>query len=172
MLAAMAVAFPVAAGPGTPFPDAQVRRAGGPQLGDNIYNEDGTGQTVGGHAARRYHVGDVRWFYVYAYNDGSSGDTFKLGATEPVAVRPTGAPAAQPFLVQYLLPTGEDVTASVDHGAFVTPLLNPGERYAIRVKVTVTDEAEHGSELFRLILVWPSSNSSLKDAVGIRMIKK
>src|SRR5688500_11309108 len=54
MLVALSMVTPVAAGGLEAYPDAQVRRAGGPQLGDEVLNLDGTNQTVGGHQARRY----------------------------------------------------------------------------------------------------------------------
>ena len=176
VLVALAMVAPVAAGPGVALPDAQVRRAGGPQLGDNIYNQDATGQTVGGQKARRYQIGAVRWFYAYVYNDGTSGDDFTFGATETETIvntaRPTGS-VADAFKVQYFSPEGTDITSSVDHGFYHTPLLAPGGRYGIKVKVTVTPDASHGSEVDLLINVRVNDTViDLDDAVRIRMKRK
>ena len=170
IVAALLVALPASAGPGSGIADGQVRRAGGPQLGDNIINLDGTGQTVGGNQARRYRAGAVRWFYVYVYNDSIEADTFTIAASEPTGVRPTLFPS--PFFVEYFRPTGEDITVAVDQGTFLTPSVAPTERYAIRVKVTVTSFATHGDELNLLFTMSPSNSGFFKDAVGIRMLKK
>ena len=176
ILVALSIVTPVAAGPGVAIPDAQVRRAGGAQVGDNIYNTDGAGQTVGGQQARRYRIGAVRWFYVYVYNDGTSGDDFTFGATEtetlPNTARPTGS-VPDPFHVQYFTPDGTDVTSSVDHGFFDSPILLPGEHYGIKVKVTVTPDAIHGSELDVLVNVRVNDTViNTQDAVRIRMRRK
>ena len=174
LLIALALAAPVAAGTFAGLPDAQVRRAGGPQLGDNIYNLDGAGQTVGGHKARRYHIGAVRWFYVYAYNDGTASDANTIGATKTFTAEVAAAAslAADPYLVQYYSPSGADITAAVVAGTFQTPSLAPGGRYGIKVKVTVMPEAGHGFGVELLLTVSSFSHPSFKDAVGIKMRRR
>jgi hypothetical protein len=172
ILVALAVVTPAAAGDTEAIPDAQVRRAGGPQLGDNIFNLDGTNQTVGGHKARRYQVGAARWFYAYVYNDGiGSGQPFLVGATEPApTVRPQTA--SSPFLVQYFTPSGVDITASVLTGTYVTDPVQVGERTAIRVKVTVTPGTPHGAQVHLLVTFTAQFYPSNKDTVGIKMWRK
>lgn len=173
LLVALAIATPVAAGSFEGKPDAQVRRAGGPQLGDNIYNLDGTNQTVGGHRARRYHIGDVRWFYVYAYNDGAANDANTIGATKVFTAEVALASlTVAPYLVQYFSPAGADITAAVEAGTFTTPTLAPGGRYGIKVKVTVMPEAGHGFGVELLLTMSSSSHPNLKDAVGIKMRRR
>jgi len=164
---ALILAAPASAGSGGGVPDAQVRRAGGQQLGDNIINVDGAGQTVGDQRPRNYADGAVRWFYAYVYNDGVGSVPFVVGATEPA---PTTL--SSPFLVQYFTPSGVDITASVLTNSYVTPVVDPGARWAIRVKITVTSGTPHGS--FVNLLVHFSSQPApwLQDAVGIKMLRK
>lgn len=171
LLVALALVTPAAAGTGGADPDAQVRRAGGPQLGDNIFNLDGTNQTVGGHQARRYRVGAVRWFYSYVYNDGFDHSAFTVVATEPnPAVRPQTTQS--PFLVQYMTPSGVDITASVIAGTYVTPSVAPGGRAAIRVKITVTPGTGHDARVNLLVTFAEQFATYDRDAVGIRMWRK
>ncbi len=173
LLVAMAIATPVAAGGLEGRPDAQVRRAGGPQLGDNILNLDGTNQTVGGHKARRYHVGAVRWFYVYVYNDGTAQDANRIGAYKAFTAE-VGVTSliADPYLVQYFSPSGADITAAVTAGTFTTPSLAPGGRYGIKVKVTVMPEAGHGFGVELLLTATSVSHPIFQDAVGIKMRRR
>jgi hypothetical protein len=172
MLVALALVTPAAAGSTEAIPDAQVRRAGGPQLGDNIFNLDGTNQTVGGHKARRYQVGDVRWFYAYGYNDGTgTAQPFLIGATEPVpTVRPQTSES--PFLVQYFTPSGVDITASVLTGTYETGPVPVGGRTAIRVKITVTPGTGHDARVHLLVTFTAQFYPDNQDAVGIKMWRK
>jgi hypothetical protein len=171
ILIALSIAGPAAAGGAEAYPDAQVRRAGGPQLGDNILNLDGTNQTVGGHQARRYRVGAVRWFYAYVYNDGDASSPFIVGATEPTpTVRPQTT--LSPFLVQYFTPSGDDITAGVLTNSYVTPDVAPGGRSAIRVKITVTPGTGHDAKVHLLVTFSVQLKPFLQDAVGIKMWRK
>ena len=174
LLAALAVVAPVAAGGLEGKPDAQVRRAGGVQRGDNIYNLDGAGQTVGDQQARNYANGAVRWFYVYAYNDGTANDANTIGATKIFTAEVAAANqlAADPYLVQYYSPAGADITAAVTAGTFQTPSLAPGGRYGIKVKVTVRAEAGAGFGVELLLTVSSFSHPIIKDAVGIKMLRR
>jgi hypothetical protein len=172
ILVCLALVTPAAAGGTEAIPDAQVRRAGGPQLGDNIFNLDGTNQTVGGHKARRYHVGAVRWFYAYGYNDGSGvAQPFVVGATEPApTVRPQTS--SSPFLVQYFTPSGDDITLSVLTNSYVTPNVPVGGRIAIRVKITVTPGTGHDAHAHLLVTFASQAHPANRDAVGIKMWRK
>jgi hypothetical protein len=173
ILVALAIAAPVSAGSSVGSPDAQVRRAGGPQLGDNIYNLDGSGQTVGGHRARRYQIGAVRWFYVYAYNDGTAGDRYTIDESKTFTLEIAAASLiADPYLVQYYSPSGADITTAVQAGTFTTPTLAPGGRYGIKVKITVTSAAGHGSGVRLLMTVSSFTQPLAQDAVGIRMRRR
>jgi hypothetical protein len=173
VLVALAIAAPVAAGSLVGRPDAQVRRAGGTQLGDNIYNLDGTGQTVGGQKARRYEIGAVRWFYVYAYNDGTASDANTIAETKTFTLEVAAASLTlDPYLVQYYSPSGADITTAVQAGTFMTPTLAPGGRYGIKVKITVTSAAGHGSGVQLLLTVSSFSQPLTKDAVGIKMRRR
>ncbi len=171
VLVALAMVAPVAAGADEGSPDAQVRRAGGPQLGDNIYNLDGTNQTVGGHKARRYRVGAVRWFYAYVYNDGTAPGNFLVAAGDIV---PTMRPQTtlSPFLVQYFTPSGVDITTSVIDGTYITPVVDVGKRAAIRVKITVTPGTPHGGQVHLLVAFTLLQHTVHQDAVGIKMWRK
>jgi hypothetical protein len=169
MMVALALAGPASAG-SDGVPDAQVRRAGGPQLGDDIINETAAGQTVGGHQARRYRAGAVRWFYAYVYNDGSGEEAFTMAAT--TSSTETANLAADSFVVQYFSPSGQDITSSVQNGTYTTPTVPIGGRYGIKVKVTVTAQADHGSEIELILTMASDPHPFLKDAVGIKMRKK
>ena len=171
VLVALTMIGPVAAGDGA-LPDAQVRRAGGPQLGNNVFSLDGSGQTAGGHKQRRYLDGAVRWFYAYVYNDGVSTGTFVIGASESISVATARPTSIAPYLVQYFSPSGVDITASVLSNSYATPPLAFGGRYGIKVKVTVGEGAPHGSEIGVLVSMSLQSEPGNKDVVGIRMRRK
>ncbi len=144
-------------------PDALIRLAGKARKGSDIYNLNGAGQSVN-VGPRKFRDGAARWFYVYAFNDGYRPDTLRLLGEDP------GSDAG--YEVRYFRPSGADITAAVEAGTFTTPDLAAGDRYAIRVKVTVTSGAAHGSRVRRLITVTSEANASKQDAVGITVRRR
>ena len=171
IVVALALVTPAAAGGAEAYSDAQVRRAGGPQLGDNIINDDGANQTVGGQQARRYPVGAVRWFYAYVYNDGTASSPYEVGATEPAPTVRAGT-LGSPFLVEYFTPAGEDITSDVLTNSYTTPTVAPGGRTAIRVKITVTPGTGHDAKVHLLVKFSVQAKPFIDDTVGIKMWRK
>jgi hypothetical protein len=143
-------------------PDALIRLAGGALRGNDVYNTDGAGQSAY-FGPRKLADGAVRWFYVYAFNDGFASDAFEFSSA--------GTGSDPGYDVRYLRPSGADITAAVEAGTFVTPDVAPGDRYGIKVKVTITSGAAHGSAVHRLITL-TSEDGGQQDAVGLTLTRK
>ena len=92
-------------------------------LGDNIYNETGTGQT-------RYQDvvnNDTAIYHIKIENDGNVADSFKV----------TGTGGWGQWEVRYFdaLSGGNDITSQITGSGWFTGLLQPGESREIRVGV-------------------------------------
>jgi hypothetical protein len=140
-----------------PAPDAMIKLVGYNRIGDNVYTTDASGQTFD-QQPRRFLDGQVRTFYVYFQNDQPTiSDSFTIH----------GFGAATPgYDVRYQRPSGTDITAAVNAETFSTPVLAPGQTYAIRVKVTVGPSAAHGSEFYWVIQQISNFDSGYEDSVA------
>lgn len=135
-----------------PRPDAWVQRgATGPSSGDDVYNTNGTNQTVTGQAARGRSV----TYVVTVQNDAAFADRLIL--------RGTASDTA--FRVKYQTSAG-GITNSVTAGTHLTPLLAPGERVDIEVTVTVRPDAPSGSSLTGRLSVGSTTDPAIRDKVG------
>lgn len=126
-------------------------------LGDDIYNSTGYNQT----AKEGYGGGSVwpqwaRWvFGVSIENDGINGDRFLVHAT--------GIQLDQ-WTVRYFHGT-TNITPEVAAGTFSTPTLAPGEKF--RVKVQVTLDGYSPDVLRRLVTITSVHNPDRVDAVKV-----
>ena len=108
-------------GYGGPRPDALIRLgASGSFVGNNIYNDTGTGQTVSTTVGR----GGSRTFTVRFANDGTTAGAFRV----------VGAPSNSQFKISYFA-AETDITGAVVNGIYTTGTLAPGARTSITVVV-------------------------------------
>jgi len=151
-------------------PDAMIRRSGGPRVGDDIYNLDATNQTIDG-GPRAYRQGAVRWFYIYLENDGLVTDSFTvMGCHQDETLQ--GIDDDPGYTVRFYRPSGADITAAVEAGTFVTPLLAPGNHWSIRARVQIGPGAAHGSELYRLFTITSVDNGAKQDSAKFEVSRK
>jgi hypothetical protein len=131
------LSYTVVAPPPTPpttpppwAPDARIRKAGGSWLGAGVMGS-ADGQTVklrlGGAATDRPRVLEVR-----VRNSGTRRDRLLV----------TGTGGSPSFRVRYVI-GGEEVTADLRQG-LLTPRLEPGEAFRLRILVTRTAAARAG----------------------------
>ena len=136
-------------------PDARIKRSGGALKGNDVYNTTGAGQTV----ALTPPGGTVRRVYVTIQNDGEAADSFSLATT--------GDSPAGYQLRYFFNRTNVELTAAVENDTFVTPVLDPGETYRIRVRVLTTVDAQQSSVFTRLFTFTSQNDSAEKDAVKL-----
>ena len=105
----------------------------GPAVGNDVYNASGAAQTVTVTAPRSA----SRTFAIRAYNDGDATDAFRID----------GCGSTQGFTVKYLkgLSGTQDITSSVAGGTFTMSGVVPGGSAAIRMVVSVADDAVLGT---------------------------
>lgn len=109
-------------------PDARVRRgANGTQVGDNIYNTDGTDQTTTGTAPRGQKVN----YIITAQNDAAVADKLKI----------RGHSSNSAFAVRYYDTAGTVITPQIVAGTYTTRRLNPGQSVDIRMEITLKTNA-------------------------------
>jgi hypothetical protein len=114
----------------TPYrPDAWIKPPGGTFKGDDIYNGTGVGQEVVGGRS-----------FVFAFqNDGTRTDSFRI----------KGASSMNGFGVTYLSgATGSyRITSAVTRGTYVKHNVAPGERFYVRLVVSLPSKAngQHAS---------------------------
>jgi hypothetical protein len=141
-------------------PDGEVRRSGGPLLGSDMYNFTSAGQRAY-QGMRRHYKGAVRTVYLYIQNDGQLNSEYIFKASGAVV---TG------FDVSYHRASGSDVTSQVEAGTFVTPVLAPGQRYAIDVVIRITGAAASGTEVNRIVTMSAvGGEAAAKDVVGFSL---
>ena len=128
-------------------PDAQIRAsATASYLGDDVYNADGTGQTV----LRRAKPGYPDVFRVRIQNDGDTGDTIELAGTGDSAgfkvsyfVRDVNDPKA-PVQGAYG-GDAEEVTDAVVAGTYVTPYLQVGQMQDVFIVIAPSRRVSPGT---------------------------
>jgi len=110
-------------------PDLWIRAAADTSdLGNDIYNDDGAGQT----SEQPAKPGSTAGYIVTAQNDGSVNDTLLV----------TGSAASAGWTVSYLdAQTGKDVTAQVTGSGWSSGPLPPGGLARLKVQVTPTQAA-------------------------------
>jgi len=106
-------------------PDARIRRIGDHNMvGNDIYNTDGTNQTLSAT------LGDRRVrFVVTIQNDGDAADSFTIGASTGVFLIPG------PQVRFYHGWPAEEISTAVWTNSYTTPTIAPGGVYRIRAAV-------------------------------------
>jgi hypothetical protein len=142
------------AGPGAVYqPDAQIRRSiDADFVGNDVYNDDGTGQTLGWKARR----GHARKFTLLFQNDGNASDTFTIH----------GCGSSHRASVKYVY--NDDVTDQVVAGTFEIPEA-PGGANGLGLKMTVGDHANIGAIKSCLVTATSQGDPSKLDAVKAKL---
>lgn len=133
-------------------PDGRIRLGAGAQVGNDVYNTTGTGQSRATSARR----GSQVTFNLSIQNDGSVADIFRVRAqasTTYYAVR------------YYSVSPVADITGLVTAGLYQTPDLAPGASFAIRAIVTVKSSAPAGSSVTRSVTATSLGHTLDKDTV-------
>ena len=125
-------------------------RPGSGYRGDDVYNNDGSGQKI----TRKAHRRQVRTFYVAVTNDGSSSSAFTLW----------GSTALRGSKVTYSN-KGTDITKSMTSTAGATTTLAPDQGALIRVDVRITRKAAIGSKKRMLVIAQDADTGALNDTV-------
>jgi len=133
-------------------PDAQIRGGlASYYLGNDIYNQDGLGQTFG----RKAKPGFGDQFNVKIENDGTCSDTFLV----------QGAGNYNKYKVTYW--SGPlNVTPSVVGGTFQTSPLDPGASELLRVFIYAVRGVKIGTMMTDLISFSSNEDPSVTDVVG------
>ena len=106
-------------------PDARIRRIGKHNMvGNDIYNSDGTNQTLGDTLGDRA----VR-FVITIQNDSDTASSFTIGSSNGVTL------ILLPPANFYHDWPAQDITAAVMAGTYTTPTIAPGGVYRIRAVV-------------------------------------
>lgn len=113
-------------------PDGRIRLLGGTNVGNDIYGGART-QKV----STFVRLGATATFVVTVQNDGTTPDRLRVSARG----------SADSLWVAYRSHR-RDVTAQVEAGTFVTPVLGPGERHKLRVIVLPTGATTRQSRRF------------------------
>ncbi|MGH2546364.1 MAG: Kelch repeat-containing protein [Actinomycetota bacterium] len=146
--------------PDTFQPDALIRVRGGAPRGDDVYNEDGSGQV----RSTRARPGQPRTFRITVENDGNVTDSY--------AVSGRGG-SSRKWVVRYSF-GGLNVTGAVRNGTFdfKAAAFGLGEQRDIRLVIKPKDPAKPGARKSVLVTV-VSKGDGTKDAVRARVrVKK
>ena len=108
----------------TDQPDGRIRVGSHHFIGGNIYNADGTGQSI----VKSAMVGSRILFRIQVQNDGNAPDMFTFHST---------GSAAPGYTIRYYWKSTE-ITAAMVAGTFTTPQVPQGYRYTIEAWVKVT----------------------------------
>ena len=145
-------------GGGAHQPDGRIRKWTSAYIGNNIYNEDGAGQTKSGQAR----IGYIVEFTLLIQNDGDEGDTYKLSVN---------AGSTTMYRVKYYRGS-TDITAKVVDGTYVTPSIAPGGTLAIVIDVIVKKGATLGSSVSRLVTITSVEDNAKVDAIGFSAARR
>lgn len=144
----------------TSRPDARIRRSGGPLRGNDVFNTTGSGQTVELTPRRP----NLRRVYVTIQNDGSAPGSFSLAVS--------GLDAAGYEVRYFRGRSHQELTAEVEAGTFVTPVLAQGQAFALRLRVVTRVDAAPGSLFTRLLTFSSVGDGSVRDAVRLTVRRR
>jgi hypothetical protein len=132
-------------------PDALIAKTGNPLIGQGIYNDDGTDQTVIQMKGKR----KVAQYDLVVESDAQFS---------PDSLRVTGTGGNQKFKVKYF-DGATNITDMVTGAGYVITGLDPAEQRLLTLKVRVTAKAKSGNQRMTLV-TWTSENDDKKvDAV-------
>jgi hypothetical protein len=140
-------------------PDAWIKRSGGPTHGKYVYNLSGVDQSIYLSLPRNV----LRRVYLTVQNQGNVPDTYGL----MVICCGSDADTVRYFRGR----SSVEITDEVEAGTFVTPLLDPGETYVIRVTVRTNAAATPGSYYARKF-IFSAGGGGVPDAVRMWVIRR
>jgi len=141
----------VDAHPASYMPDGRIKKGSGALVGNDIYNADGTGQSVSATKAR----GETATFTISIQADGNTADRFKVAAA---------GSAVTGYSVKFFRGLTE-ITGTVNAGTYQTGLVLPGDAWLLTAKVKVLKHAAMGSSINRLVTLTSTTNGYQYDAV-------
>lgn len=144
----------VSAGANQQRPDGQIKLGTGAFAGNNIYNNDGNGQSK----IKTTKPGNVIKFSILISNDGTGNpDSFLVHAT---GVNVPG------YAVKFKKGS-KNITTKVVNGTFQTASLAHGAGVTITCIVTMSSGAFHGSAVERLVTISSVTDPTVVDAVDL-----
>ena len=141
---------------GTYQADGRIKKGSGTYAGNNIYVDDGSGQSKTGSAG----AGTNITFSISIQNDGEYSDRFDVHAIPVIDVMGGVAP----YTVTYWKGT-TDITTKVVNGTYRTKSLDPGGSTVIKAKVRFKAAASVGLEVTRLVTISSVAEPRRLDAV-------
>jgi len=112
--------------------DGLIKPNGGTNVGNNIYNTTGVSQTVTQNASR----GQKKIYYATAQNDGNAPNTLLV----------KGSASSTGYAVSYFAGTSTtNISYAITHAGYSTGSLAVGASKLIRVEITASSTAPHGS---------------------------
>jgi len=129
-------------------------------VGDNVYNNDGTGQTK----SQSVKAGRSATFLVLIQNDGAATDSFIV----------QGGGGSAGFTVKYFTGAsgGADITSAVTSGTYSASNLAPAANQVIRAVVTVARGTAVGAANDSLVTSTSAADNSKRDAVKAQVTVK
>jgi len=140
-------------------PDGRIKKGAGSLVGNDIYNNTGTNQSVAAMKAR----GTSVTFTISIQNDGTTADQFAVGSGLSIAV--------QGYSIRYYHDTTE-ITTAINTRTYATGTVQPGDKWVIAARVKVLMGAAIGSEVNRLIHIGSVGNSVVRDSVKFTVARK
>ena len=143
-------------------PDARIRRGTGATIGNDIYGPSHPGPYSEQTVVASVRPGGSVTYWVTIQNDATFAERLRLHGYKYFAVVAVGIR----FSVRFYNPAGQDITRPVVAGTKLTPRLNPGQIYRVRMVVTIPR--------VRPVRVWPlpvsvtamsTSNPLIRDTV-------
>jgi hypothetical protein len=134
-----------------PRPDARIRRANRPLVGEDVYNTTGAGQTSSGNGRAR----QTLVFTISVQNDGE--------VTESILLHGQGS--TNRFGVTYRDATGVNITRQVIDGTYRLRQVTPGSARRVTASVLIRPATTPGQTLSRLVTTTSVRSHAFTDVV-------
>jgi hypothetical protein len=138
--------------------DGRIRKGSSAFVGNDIYNNDASGQSVSAKVAAGYAIEMT----ISIQNEGNYWEKF--------SVSPSGA-AATGYSIKYFRGT-HDITSAIVAGTYRTRYVTPGKAFAIKARVKVLSTAAIGSSVSRLLAFQPITYPYVSDSVRFTVSRK
>jgi uncharacterized membrane protein len=158
--AVFGIAVPAQAGLADGYrPDGLIREKGGSLLGNNIFNDSGSGQTIYDTLPRSFSAE----YEIKYENNGTKPDKLRIGDS---GLSQKGGKWKSTFLKG-----GQDITAQIKGFGYKTGLLQPGESGKIKLKIKNQDGGAGGCECLSWLIDVDSwkDNTAIYDSVGVSL---
>lgn len=148
-------------------PDGRIRLGSGPWRGNNMYTDYPVPWQM---EQARIKGGHGKNFYVTVQNDGLVPDSFRVaGSTDVGSIITTIDPMKVRYFRGY---HGAEITDEIVAGTFVTPVLDPGQKFLIRVRASVLPEAAPGLAMFSYLAMTSVEDTSKVDVVTLLVLRR